>query len=206
MSDLIRTTPPKPPARSIASVVARAKSALPAQTGAAAAAAAQRAGRAPLTILADTSGSMSRPAGPVRRIDALRRSLASVLTDVPGAATIAFSSVPRKLAHGASLPEPDGGTAIHLALEAASSDHLLVISDGEPDSADRALAVARRLAGQGVTIDTLFIGDDSDTAAIAFMRDLAQAGRGRSDGLDISRHLGDTQRLTAAIRQLAAPR
>lgn len=53
---------------------------------------------------------------------------------------------------------------------------------------------------------TLFIGSDKDTDAIAFMRRLAQIGRGRAVDTDVCAARGDTTRLTAAIRLLAAPK
>ncbi|MBM3927849.1 MAG: VWA domain-containing protein [Sphingomonadales bacterium] len=194
------------PAKSLASIVARAKSTIPADTGAAARSAERIRSRPALAIIADTSRSMDRSAGGVRRIDALRQSLDVVLADTPSSEVIAFHSVPTRLAPRARLPEPDGGTALHLALDIADSPHVLVISDGQPDSESRALIVADRMARQGVVIDTLFIGDDSDTAAIAFMRQLAATGRGRAVDLDVSKSGGDTRRLASAIRLLAAPK
>ena len=200
MSDLIRTTAAKPPALKLASVVARAKAALPAETGAVARAAA----RPDLAILADVSASMGERAGTGRKVDALASSLASVLADAPAATTIAFATLAVPVPAGAPLPAPSGGTALHLALE-AGADHrrLLVISDGQPDSADQALRVAERVAQAGVRIDTLFIGSDGDREAIAFMRRLAQIGRGETLTCDIVRQRGDRRELTGAIRRLA---
>lgn len=48
-------------------------------------------------------------------------------------------------------------------------------SDGQPDNAERALAVAARFRG---AIDVLYVGPESDHAAIAFMRRLAGAAGG----------------------------
>lgn len=201
MPDLTRTTAAKPPALKLASVVARAK-ALPAETGAHARAAARPA----FAILADVSASMAERAGSDRKIDALSASLASVLVDAPAAAVIAFATVAGPVAPGAPLPQPTGGTALHLALEAAR-DHrrVLVISDGQPDSAPDALRVAERIVAAGARIDTLFIGSDDDRAGIAFMRRLAEVGRGETLTCDIVRQRGDRAQLAGAIRQLALP-
>ena len=208
MSD--RTLPTRPaaaglPANPLAALVARGAKTLPASTGATA----RAASRADLLILADVSGSMADKAGATRKIDSLRQSLASVLIDAPAASVAAFGSAVTVIAAGAALPEPAGGTALHLGLEkGAPYRRVLVISDGEPDSKGDALRVAARIVAGGTRIDTLFIGSDGDHGGIAFMRQLADVGRGTTLTVDLVRQRGDQVALSGAIRQLAlgAPR
>lgn len=79
-----------------------------------------------------------------------------------------------------ALPPPSGSTNLAEALDVARSIepvHVLVISDGEPNSASQALASAENLA-KDCTIDTMYIGPDRG-AAVAFMKELAAIGRGR---------------------------
>lgn len=193
------------PVNPLAAIVARAGKVLPATTGATARAAA----RGDLLILADISASMKDGAGAARKIDSLRESLASVLVDAPHASIAAFGSQVTVLPAGAPLPEPAGGTALHLGLEKAGPyRRVLVISDGEPDSESDALRVAARIVAGGTRIDTLFVGADTDRAGIAFMRRLADAGRGTALTVDIVRQGGNRALLSGAIRQLAigAPR
>jgi hypothetical protein len=99
----------------------------------------------------------------------------------------------------AVLPEPNGGTALHLALACAVGYQpgvTLVISDGQPDNEQHALAQAEQLSGR---IDTLYIGPDGDRAAMDFMRRLARVGCGRDMRADLER---PQPRLGATIRQL----
>jgi len=133
-------------------------------------------------ILADVSGSMDRLEGSRRRIDRLQDILRQVLPDVPAARLIAFGSVPIELRgfepNALGLPEPAGGTALHSALELVARGprptRIVLISDGNADDPQAALAAARALAP--VTIDALYCGPDDDRAALGFMRSLSLAG------------------------------
>jgi hypothetical protein len=135
-------------------------------------------------ILVDVSGSMSEPVGAgsnsPRKITVLQRALHRALhLKIPSPPLIAFASIATEVSHFSDLPEPAGGTAMHLALEMAIGHkprHTLVISDGHPDDPEAALSVAARLSG---IIDVIYIGPDNDAEAIAFMRALARAGAGR---------------------------
>lgn len=81
-----------------------------------------------------------------------------------------------------ALPHPSGSTNLSEALEVARSlepVHVLVISDGAPNSRDAALKAAEKLA-EICTIDAMYIGPEGDTGCIEFMRTLAEEiGRGR---------------------------
>jgi hypothetical protein len=75
----------------------------------------------------------------------------------------------------------------------------IVISDGEPNDETAAIAAATELTG---TISTVFIGDDDDKTAIAFMKKLATLGCGRTYVQNLGHgHL----ELSATIARLALP-
>jgi|SRR5215469_8123417 len=142
-------------------------------------------------ILADCSASMSEMSGDQRRIAALQQALAEVRRDLPEAEVWCFNSVCFRSPDG-HLPEPTGGTEVALAIRTISlrmPKKLVVISDGLPistrsmDAAGDALLAARNLACE---ISTIFVGDEEDYAAIAFMRQLAWCS---SDGIGSARVL-----------------
>ena len=153
-------------------------------------------------MLLDVSGSMGEITHEKRHIDILREALNRPLQ--PTEIAIAFNSSCHQLNSLQSIPEPSGGTALHLAIiEAASLNprHTLIVPDGIPDYKKQALAAVKNLPG---IISTLFIGDDSDTDAIAFMSKLARVGCGKSAVCDI-RKLENQQNLKAAILSLLPP-
>jgi hypothetical protein len=163
-------------------------------------------------VLADTSGSMGLPEGSRRRIDILTDVLRAALAQVPRARVIAFSSLPRELDASEPrclvLPEPEGGTALDLALDYLPANRLqpgrvIILSDGAPDDAAAALAAARRLAP--VTIDAFYCGPDDERAAIGFMRALSLAG-GRP-GVSGRRSFAEPKQLAQDLKRLllAAP-
>jgi hypothetical protein len=157
-------------------------------------------------VLLDTSTSMAEPIGNRRRIDVLEDILRQVLPSTPGVRLFGFSSAVTELEgavaeHGVHLPEPGGGTALHLAIQhvaALRPSRLIVISDGEPDDADAALAAAREL---GCEIVSYFAGDERNHAAVAFLRALAWCS---ADGLGHAAvtDLRDPRRLETELRLL----
>jgi hypothetical protein len=157
-------------------------------------------------ILLDTSGSMSLPVSTRRRIDVLSDILASVLPSTPGTRLFSFNSICTELleaitANGVHLPQPGGSTALHAALEAVAPLHpnpLLIISDGEPDDSKAALAAASSLH---CVIQTFYCGDESNRAAISFLRDLALCSKGGVGRLRIG-SLTKPEQLADAIRLL----
>lgn len=196
------------PAHPLKSVIARAAKALPAETGATARHR-QRFDRAGsgVVVLCDTSSSMDESAGRRRKIDHLRDAVDGVIADLPDAVIVAFDSSPRRVTLAADIPEPSGGTALHLALDEAARQRpakTIVVSDGQPDSETTALAAAERLPG---VIDVIFCGRDSDAAALDFMRRLARLGGGQVVTCDLVR-LGATggngrAALESGVRKLA---
>lgn len=145
-----------------------------------------------MTILADVSGSMAEPAdGGRRKIDVLREALQSA----GDARLVAFSTHPRDVRE--RLPEPDGGTALHLALaHVAGARRLLVISDGHPDDARLALTAADRLGD--VRIDVVYCGPEHDLTGMDFMRRLARGGGG-AHHVDIGRRPALAAQTIAAL-------
>lgn len=159
-----------------------------------------------VVILADVSTSMAQRAGSRRKIEVLREALAGVWADLPGGELIAFSSVPASVVAPADIPEPNGGTALHLAIDEAAKSRprkTVVISDGQPDSESLALAAADRITG---IIDVIYCGPDSDTDAIAFMYRLARAGCGRVVRADFAAGSLAIGREVRAVLALPSPR
>ena len=153
-------------------------------------------------ILLDVSSSMSRPvAGGQRRIDVLAAILKNVVT--PDVRLIAFNDSVFALEHGQPLPEPDGSTALHLALDHASRlspRRVIVISDGQPDDGEMAIAAARSLC---CVINTFHCGDETDRGAVAFMKRLSLLSRGGVGRPQIA-NLHKPEKLAGELRLLLA--
>jgi hypothetical protein len=149
---------------------------------------------------------MDRPVtGGKRRIDVLADILRVVLPVEPEARLIAFSDTVVEIATPSELPQPNGSTALHAALQYAAPlnpRRLIIISDGEPDDRGAALRAARAFHCR---IDSFHAGDEDDRGAISFLRNLSLMGApgGRASVTDL-RH---PDRLAGALRLLlAAPR
>jgi hypothetical protein len=129
-------------------------------------------------IVLDVSGSMGFPVTfDKRRIDVLRAILANILPSARDTHLIAFNDEVFPLEPRQAVPEPAGGTALHLALERVAAmrrDHVIVVSDGEPNDKHAAIAAARRL---GCRISTYYCGEETNRAAISFLRTLALCSR-----------------------------
>jgi Mg-chelatase subunit ChlD len=131
-------------------------------------------------VLADVSGSMSEMAGNYSsKIELLKKALSDPSLDWSTQQLVAFGSFPENISHPSLLPRPAGGTALHSALDFITPNqpqHILVISDGQPDSRDAALKAADKITGK---IDVIYIGPDDDFEAIRFMYELAGRTGGR---------------------------
>lgn len=190
------------------SLIAGAAKSLPAATGDTARFRARVEGAgAGVVILADVSSSMDERAGRRRKCEILAEALDQLWPELAGARLIAFGATAAEVLSPDDLPAPSGGTALHLALDAAARPapaKTVVISDGRPDSEEAALAAAGRLPG---LIDVIYCGPDSDAQAIAFMGRLARLGAGRVWVRDVVRD--STLQLGPVIRAtlgLPAPR
>ncbi|MES2879168.1 MAG: vWA domain-containing protein [Pseudomonadota bacterium] len=156
----------------------------------------RRAGES--VILADYSDSMASAAwGGQRKIDVLRQAVTGARQQKP-ARLIVFSASAREVD---TIPEPQGNTNLVEGLRQALAYDpgvTLVISDGRPDRPDLALKEAAKFRG---VIDALYIGPESDTEAIAFMRRLAAAAGGRAQINDLAK-LGGPATLLSSIAGL----
>lgn len=173
------------PANPLAAVVARASQSLPARGDIAQQHERIRRGEAGGTlILADVSGSMADLVESGRRkIDVLQQALDAVKSETPSARIVAFATIAQACV--GPLPAPEGGTALHRALQIASTLSPLrtvVICDGQPDDAPAALTAAKEVSG---VIDTIYIGRDDNQKAKAFMSELARRFGGRDFAGDI---------------------
>lgn len=154
--------------------------------------------RGQVVILADISASMGGPAaGDKRKIDILRDAIVGV-TQSTSARVFVFSNTAREV-H--AIPEPENNTNLAGALlhvQRLDPGVTLVISDGQPDNEKAALDAARQFRG---VIDVLYIGPESDHAAINFMKRLAAAAGGDVRTHDVAR-LGNSQQLLGHIAGL----
>lgn len=145
-------------------------------------------------LLADCSGSMNEciSATGERKIDALRKLHADLIQTHPiptaafGIMTYSLSEPQIRLMDtGQTLPEPSGGTPIDLAIEyahAQGANHIVLITDGIPDSEDRAFAAARAF---GQPIDCFYIGNGRDAGA-QFARRIADMTGGSINLTDLT--------------------
>lgn len=153
------------------------------------------------SILAvDVSSSMAmHTAAGERKIDKLRKVVDKLRTTHP-VPMMAFG-LSRDHGYGVDLlpdgviPEPQGMTPLAKAIDFAKmqeANHLIVVTDGCPDSRDAAFTAAERFANP---IDVFYIGDGNDAGA-AFCRELAKRTKGSSDVTDLT---GDVKQLAGKI-------
>jgi len=146
-----------------------------------------------IVVLADVSGSMVEKDGGSREGKTRFQLLIDALNGLPSSVTIlAFSDAARQVRSIAEA-RPEGGTALHLAIEAAvrfSPIRTVIISDGEPDSEPQALAAVEKLTG---IVDVVYCGNPSNTHARTFLESLARAGAGgfyqTGDQVDVGKQL-----------------
>lgn len=105
--------------------------------------------------------------------------LTRVQGENPGkCALISYSSYPQFIPGGVA-PFSGGSTNLTAALEfiaiADGTMKVIIISDGYPDNAETALAVASRFKSK---IDTIFCGSETDATGRDFLRRLAAASGG----------------------------
>lgn len=139
-------------------------------------------------IIGDVSGSMSdivKTTG-YSKFDTMRNCVLRVVSTLQNAAVIMFADITERItsfdAVNTLAPEfgrmsmrLGGGTALHTALREAAKlnpEHLVVITDGQPNRPDAALAIARTMLCR---IDVYYCGNGSSDE-VQFCRDLAQFG------------------------------
>jgi Mg-chelatase subunit ChlD len=140
-------------------------------------------------LLVDCSGSMDTrlSATGERRIDALRKVVADIRQDHP-VPVAAFGRLRGRVLVEVveSIPEPSGTTPLDTAIEfgqAQGATHLVVVTDGEPNSESAAIAAAQRFGGP---IDVFFVGDPN-THGAAFAARLAALTGGTSGVSDLGK-------------------
>lgn len=152
-------------------------------------------------VIADLSGSMAERAFEGKsRYQCLQEALKPFKGRVQ---VLAFNSRVWEVDADA-LPTPDMYTAMHKALDTAiqlEPIHVLLISDGIPDSKPSAIDSATQLANNCI-IDTMYIGPQDETAAIETMKEIAHIGRGRFFNFQIDQQ--SPALLEAKIDQLLA--
>jgi Mg-chelatase subunit ChlD len=134
-----------------------------------------------VVVIADVSGSMhARDArGGQRRYEVAQTELTALQREYPGQiAVVAFADYPQFCPTGI-LPPPDGSTNLRAALRFAKvadvpGIRVILISDGLPDDAAGALAVARTYTQR---IDVIYVGHEDGTGR-EFLARLAQAAGG----------------------------
>src|SRR5262245_12590486 len=141
-------------------------------------------------LLIDTSSSIGdRIRSGERRIDALRKVVRMVKAEknVPTAAFGRFYSSDgsfQLVRVVEDVPEPEGMTPLAEAIDFGRREgatHLVVVTDGEPDNEQRALAAAQAFANP---IDVFFVGD-APSAGERFAQRLAQLTGGTFGNADL---------------------
>ena len=138
-------------------------------------------------LLLDLSSSMATPlsSGELKRVDRVREVVATLHQKGIDFRQFVFSSGCEETN---VIPEPYGSTNLAGGLEMvlnANPTTVTVVSDGEPDNADKAMAVARRFKDKGIQINVLYCGDPGSPGE-AFMQQLAQATGGRQETVDLN--------------------
>lgn len=146
-------------------------------------------------LLVDCSGSMdTRVRSGERKIDALRK-VVSTLRESHPVPVAAFGALGADVQVIDTVPEPSGGTPLHRAIQFGTREgatHLVVVTDGQPDSEGAAFDAAREF---GNPIDVFYIGDGNDSGA-RFATELAT----RTGGVVNMTDLGQPKQLAAKIR------
>jgi len=158
---------------------------------------------ADVVIVVDTSGSMcaTDSRGGKSRYDIALEELAKLQRSMPGKiAVIAFSDI-AIFVPGGQPPFLSGGTNLAGALRFAkvadvSGIRFVVISDGEPDSRDDALAVARTYRNR---IDVIYVGPEEQPEGRAFLAQLARTSGGQAVTADRMNELAEA--VTLLLRE-----
>jgi|SRR5215471_10274211 len=137
-------------------------------------------------LLVDVSGSMADWIQKTheRKIDALRKVVAT-LRETHAVPTAAFGTRGGRVQLVDSIPNPSGSTPLDAAIEFGTQQgatHLVVVTDGYPDSQDAAFRAAREFGGP---IDVFYVGDGNDEGA-RFAAELAAMTGGTCGVTDLA--------------------
>ncbi len=149
-----------------------------------------------IVVLVDVSPSMAEADGGSREGKTRFVLLMEALRVIPeGVRIMPFSGAAYEVRSAAEvrLDMGTGGTALHLAIEAAARYkpvRTVIISDGEPDSEPLARQALDKLTG---IVDVVYCGNPANFAARTFLESLARAGAGgfyqTGDQVDIAKQL-----------------
>lgn len=138
-----------------------------------------------IVLVLDCSGSMSSEADSPgeRRIDALRGVVNSLRLKGMTFRQLIFNS-----SHMWSdvIPEPAGGTDMAGAFEFCAKinpEHVIVVSDGQPDNPQAALLAAKQLRCK---VDVFYVGPSNDTHCKDFLQSLATSTGGSSQAVSFA--------------------
>jgi hypothetical protein len=158
-------------------------------------------------LLVDCSGSMNETVkSGKRKIDALR-SVVEELRSTHPVPVASFGGLNHNPMLVDSVPEPSGCTPLHLAIDfgrVEGANHLVIVTDGQPDSADAAFNSAREFKGP---CDVFYIGDGNDEGSRFASRlakltggtvNLTDLGQPKALAAKIAGFLGDGTVATAA--------
>lgn len=122
---------------------------------------AERAGKA-VFLLLDCSGSMGEYCEPSRpKITALRELVSSLREQGLTFTQVVFPGHGWGAEITTNIPNPDGGTPLHAALDVANVEdarHIVLISDGMPDNEQNVTDLAQVIKKKGVKIDVFYVG------------------------------------------------
>lgn len=152
---------------------------------------------AEIIAIVDVSGSMTtRDARDCQsRYDVACQELVALQAKHPGQVAVVAFSYNAQFCPGGVPVFDGGGTDLAGALRfvqiADGTVRFVVISDGIPDNADAALAVAREFTSR---IDTVYVGPKSGHGA-EFMRRLSKTAGGQYVGTSVNQLCGEVERL-----------
>ncbi len=152
--------------------------------------------RTPAHILCDCSRSMAG-----EKITRLR----TVIDGLRGKHSMRLLAFGNQVAFVASLPAAGGGTPLAEALALALTDRsrrIIVLSDGEPDDASRALAEADKLKAAGVRLSAIYIGPEGGSG-YDFLRRLTARCGGQMTNVDLLTN-GEARQIEVKIAGLLA--
>ncbi len=140
-------------------------------------------------LLLDCSSSMHHEIAPHERaIDKLRKVARDLRRDTPTLRQVIFPAhedSDHALEIDGDIPEPRGGTPLAAAITYSADRgalHLIIVSDGEPNSASEAVDAAHRAQCR---IDVCFVGEPGSPGE-AFLRDLAARYGGQCDTVNLA--------------------
>jgi uncharacterized protein YegL len=155
-------------------------------------------------LLLDCSGSMAEYCEPNRsKYQALSELVESLKKDGFKFTQVAFPWHGGGAAICAKIPFPEGGTPMHAAIELANIEdakHVIIISDGIPDSEHSTQLAADAIHKKGVKVDVFYVGPSRHSGE-TFLRSLAKSHGGsfQATSLAKSQHLALKQNVKKAL-------